>query len=80
MAKYFFSTTQGSYVHNRDEGLEFPNDDAAWEEATSACGEILRHIDGDLKKHGHWHMDVKDENQELIYRITILPEAFQRSS
>jgi hypothetical protein len=36
MPRYFFNITQGKLSRPPDEGMELPNDEAAWEEATGA--------------------------------------------
>ena len=51
MPRYFFN------IHHDDveldpEGQDLPDQDAAWEEATTAAGEILRDLDGKLRP-GH---------------------------
>jgi hypothetical protein len=52
MPLYFFNFSRAPTREPRpfkNEGLELVDDDAAWEEATTACGEKLREMDGSLR-------------------------------
>ena len=55
MPRYFFNVTQGDLPREADEGMDLPNDEAAWEEATTACGEMIKELDGKLKAGPEWH-------------------------
>ena len=58
MPVYFFNFSRGSVPEARsfkNEGIEFV-DAAAWEEATTACGEKLREMDGSLRPGDGWTM------------------------
>ena len=48
MPRYFFQHRAGR-PHKADERIELPHDEAAWEEATSTCGETIKELDGKLK-------------------------------
>jgi hypothetical protein len=61
------------------DGIELADDRAAWVEATTACGEILRDLDGDLKAGSEWRMEVTRESGEIVYRLTLVTEAFKTS-
>ena len=45
----FFNIAQGDLPHKAEERIELPDDEAAWEEATSPCGETIKELDGKLK-------------------------------
>jgi hypothetical protein len=49
MPRYFFNITQWELPRPLDKGMELPNDEAAWEEATTTCGEMIKELDGKLK-------------------------------
>jgi hypothetical protein len=78
MPQYFFRITLGEGASRlaRD-GIELANDKAAWEEATTACGEMLRDLDGALKPGSEWRMEVTRGSGEILYRLTFSTEAFQ---
>lgn len=78
MPRYFFSTTHGDERHDHEEALELTDDEAAWSEATTACGEILRDMDGKLKPNKAWRMDVDDENHEPIFSLRLIPEVYKK--
>jgi hypothetical protein len=67
MPRYFFTVQDGQRSEWKNEGLELPDNDAAWVEATMACGELLRNLSGQLKPGDHWSMQVKDENGNDLY-------------
>ena len=74
MPLYRFSTTHGDTVFDKGEALDLENDDAAWEEATLACGEILKGIDGSLNPDREWRMDVHDETGTKVFTLRMVSE------
>jgi hypothetical protein len=69
MPRYFFTVVDGHRSELKNDGLELADHDAAWSEATTACGELLREMDGRLKPGDHWSMQVKDENGRDVYLL-----------
>ena len=49
--------------------VDLPDDKAAWEQATTACGEILVELDGDLPEGSEWSMEVSDA-EGAIFLLT----------
>ena len=78
MPRYHFTTAHGERASDREETLDFPSDAAAWAEAVRCCGEILKDVDGKLKPNVEWRMDVNNEDDELIYSLRLIPEAYRR--
>jgi hypothetical protein len=78
MPLYFFSVSHGQKPTLPRPGLEFPDDEAAWEEATTACGEMIRDLDGDLKAGPEWRMEVTNETGDVIYRLRFSAEAYDK--
>ena len=76
MPLYFFriSHGEGTPPLARD-GVELADDRAAWVEATTACGEMLRDLDGDLKAGSEWRMEVTRQSGEIVYRLSLVTEA-----
>jgi hypothetical protein len=70
MPRYHFHTSRGE-VPSRggNEGIELPDKDAAWVEATAACGEIIRDLDGELKPGDSWSMVVKDDRGTEVFHL-----------
>jgi hypothetical protein len=59
--RFYFHITHDTPRVNDTVGVDLPNLKAAWDEATKACGEIIRDVDGDLVNGEDWIMDVHDE-------------------
>jgi hypothetical protein len=78
MPLYYFTVIHGHEEREHLEGLDFPNDKAAWEEATIACGEMLREADGNLQPGTDWVVVVKRESGELVYRLLVSAEAYDK--
>ena len=73
MPRYFFHVNRNGEA-NFTEGLTFLNHEAACEEATKACGEMICSIDGHLQPGAGWQMDVTDEAGKLIYRLRLISD------
>jgi hypothetical protein len=58
----------------KNEGLELADNDAAWEEATTACGEKLREMDGSLRPGDGWKMEVTDASGRAIFTLRFTTE------
>jgi hypothetical protein len=81
MPLYFFNFSRAPKPETspfRNEGLELVDNDAAWEEATTACGEKLREMDGALRPGDGWKMEVTDGRGETVYVLTFASEACDR--
>jgi hypothetical protein len=69
MPRYFFTVLYGDESELKNEGLDLRSNDEAWVEATVACAELLRDLDGRLKPGENWSMQVKDENGRDLYLL-----------
>jgi hypothetical protein len=69
MPRYYFHISYGDGSKLRNEGIELPDADAAWVEATSACGELIRDLDGGMKPGDAWRMVVKDETGKEVFEL-----------
>jgi hypothetical protein len=61
MSKYFFHISGKDPFHDSD-GLELPNDDAAWIEAKK----LVRDIESDLAPGDDWQLDVVDNSGSVF--------------
>ena len=77
MPRYFFQLNGTDEPDRDNDGLTFLDHQAAWEEATMACGEMIRTIDGHLQPGQGWQMEVTDEAGKLIYRLRFIAESFE---
>ncbi len=78
MPLYFFNFSHGSVPEAqpfKNEGLELVDNDAAWEEATLACGEKLRAMDGSLRPGDGWTMKVTDEAGKAVFSLRFTTES-----
>jgi hypothetical protein len=77
MPRYFFDFSRNDEVVSDNDGLTLLDHQAALEEATMACGEMIRTIDGHLQPGNGWRIEVTDETGKLIYRLRLIAESFQ---
>ena len=78
MPLYFFNFSSALTWKARpfkNEGLELADNAAAWEEATTACGEKLRELDGSLRPGDGWNMEVTDANGKAIFALRFTTES-----
>lgn len=68
MPRYFFHVHHDG-VQQDEAGLELPDRAAAWEEATRACGEMIRDLDGTLHVGSDWTMLVADGDDNTLFTI-----------
>jgi hypothetical protein len=77
MPLYFFNFSRAPATEPnpfKNEGLELVDNEAAWEEATTACGEKLRELNGSLRPGDGWKMDVTDRNGKAIFALRFTTE------
>ena len=60
--RYFFHLSHDDPPLKDTIGAELSNDKAAWDEATKACGAMIKEIDGDLHFGTDWMMEVHDSS------------------
>jgi hypothetical protein len=70
MPRYFFNVN-GAVHSSDDDGEAFPDDEAAWKEATLVAGELFRDIDGKFQPGQAWNLEVTDAGRRRLYRIAI---------
>jgi hypothetical protein len=73
MPLYLITITHGESEY-QNEGIELQDDEAAWKEATTACGEMIRDLDGKLKSGQQWRMVVKRESGDVVFRLSFSAE------
>ena len=75
MPLYFFRIRNGRYAGASELGTELPDRDAAWEELTSVCGDMVGGISRKLKQDTEWQMELLDESKRPVFRIRIVGES-----
>lgn len=77
MPKYFFCVQYKGNISGPGDGIDLPNDEAAWAHATRTSGEIIAEIDGHLEVESEWRMDVQDHTGEPLYALRFVTESFK---
>jgi hypothetical protein len=73
--RYYFHVSYPEDAHWVDaEGVELTDEDAAWQEATIACGQMIRDMDGALQQNTQWRMHVTDAGGATLFRLHFLVE------
>lgn len=73
MPLYFFHVHYKD--HHRDmEGVELKSDQEAWEQATRACGEMLKDLNGDLEPGPEWKLEVTDDQARPVLAVHFFGE------
>jgi hypothetical protein len=73
MPRYFFDVDYQKPNTDRV-GDEFPDDDAAWHEATSVAAEMFRNLGGKFQPDSEWKREVTEEQRRPQYVIRITAE------
>ena len=47
------------------------DDEAAWKQANSFAGDVMKDIDGMFRPGQEWSVEVTDEQKRMLYRIEI---------
>ena len=74
MPFYFFRIQNGPYSGAYDHGTELADQNAAWKELTSVCGDMVGSISRKLQQNSEWQMELLDEAKNLLFRIRIIAE------
>ncbi len=74
MPRYYFNTFHSDREFQDTEGMDHASQNDAWEEATTACGEMMRDLDGDLKPGEEWRMEVLNEQGEVVFVLRFSAE------
>jgi hypothetical protein len=74
MVHYTFRIRHGS--HFSDLPVDLPDDDAAWDEASSVCSDMARDILGRLKDSPEWRLEVADEQGLIRHLFRLTAETF----
>jgi hypothetical protein len=75
MSLYFFRISHGRYSGAADQPYEFDSREAAWNEMTAVCANLLGGISRTLKQDADWCMELLDETRKPIFRIRLIAES-----
>jgi hypothetical protein len=71
MPLYFFRIRNGLHSGASEQGIELANRDAAWQELTSVCSNLIGEICRKLKQNSQWEMELLDESKRPVFRIRL---------
>jgi hypothetical protein len=71
MPRYFFHVHDGKDMPD-NVGTNFPNDEAAENEAVVLAGEMLKELDGDFWNESNWRLEVLDESGAQVCQLEVL--------
>lgn len=71
MPLYHFAVVRNGRAVAPADGLELADMKAAWDEATTAFGQMVRDIDGSLELDAIWSIEVQDENRKKLRVISL---------
>jgi hypothetical protein len=74
MAHYTFRFRQGS--RSSDVDVDLPDDDAAWDEATAVCSDMIRDIIKRLGDSPEWRLEVADKSGTVRHLFRLTAESF----
>jgi hypothetical protein len=75
MSLYFFRISHGRYSGASGHGSEFESREAAWDEMTRVCANLVGSISRTLKQNSEWHMELLDETRQPVFRIRLVAES-----
>jgi len=74
MPLYFFTVCNADRVHSHSDGVELPDLDSAWIEATKSTGELLREIEHAVSPGPVLRMEVMDETRRPLLSLRVIAE------
>ena len=75
MPLYFFRIRNGRYSGESEQGIELPDRNAAWQELTSACADMVSGICRKLGQNTQWEMELLDERKQPVFRICLVADS-----
>lgn len=79
MPLYFFRIRNGRYSGASEQGIELADNNAAWQELTSSCAEMVGGICRKLGRDAQWEMELLDELKQPVFRICLVADSPQDS-
>ena len=71
MPHYYFEVTRDGNSVAPSEGIDLPDIEAAWEEATVAFGQLVRDLDGTIKIGTDWAIEIQDDQRRPLRFISV---------
>ena len=80
MPRYFFRIRNGRYSGASEHGVELADHNAAWQELTRSCADMVGGICRKLGQNTQWEMELLDERQQPVFRISLVADSFDGAS
>jgi len=74
---YFFRIRNGRYSGASERAIELADGNAAWQELTSACAEMVGGICRKLGQNSRWEMELLDERKRPVFRISLSADSLE---
>jgi uncharacterized protein DUF6894 len=75
MPLYFFRIRNGRYSGASEHGIELADHNAAWQELTSSCADMVGGICRKLGRDTQWEMELLDERKQPVFRISLVADS-----
>ena len=75
MPLYFFRIRNGRYSGASEHGIELADHNAAWQELTSSCADMVGGICRKLGRDTRWEMELLDERKQPVFRICLVADS-----
>jgi hypothetical protein len=75
MPRYFFRIRNGRYSGASERGVELADDNAAWQELTRSCADMIGGICRKLGQNAQWEMELLDERKQPVFRICLVADS-----
>jgi Domain of unknown function (DUF6894) len=74
---YFFRIRNGRYSGASERAIELPDGNAAWQELTSTCADMVGGICRKLGQNSRWEMELLDERKRPVFRISLTADSLE---
>ena len=79
MPLYFFRIRNGRYSGASEQGIELADHNAAWQELTSSCADMVGGICRKLGRDTQWEIELLDELKQPVFRICLVANSLEGS-
>jgi hypothetical protein len=74
MPRFYFVIQHDGQALEPGTGIELPDMNAAWSEATRTTGEIVKDLDGSLEVGTEWSIQIQDAERKPLRTIKVISE------
>ena len=78
MTQFYFRIREGRYGSPANHAIDLSDRDAAWNELTLVCKDLVGTIARDIKPNDEWQMELLDQAERPIFRIRLVAETLDR--